>query len=334
VTDPLVSVVVPAYNAATTIGETLASILEQNVRDLEVLVVDDGSSDGTRDVVAQVADERVRLITQENGGAASARNTGIGEAAGHFIAFLDADDLWAPGKLSRHLAYLDAHPHLGVVQTGAVYVDPDLRVLEVRRSATTVDAVLETLRFENMPAFPSTVVMRRSALDQLGGFDPSLVILEDWDFVLRSARAGLLGTLPEPLTLYRVHPGNRSRDLGIHVEPGERILADLFADPELPPEILEKRSEIYARLRLMLAGGSIRSREPLEALRWLARALADQPKVAPYVLAMPFRRAGRRLTRARRAIVDVAAGPCESCGAVVPLRSKRRTTCGVCRRPY
>lgn len=334
---PLVSAVVPAYNAAGTVRATVESILAQTVPHLEVIVVDDGSTDATAASVEAIADPRVRLVRQANAGVAAARNTGIGEARGSYVALLDADDLWLPHKLARQLAHLDRRPDLGVVAGGALYVDDALEVVDIRPCFTPVDPLLESLRFQNLPSFPSTVLMRRTAIERIGLFDTDLVILEDWEYAVRSARHGLLGVVEEPVTLYRVHLGNRSRDLDIHIEPGFRVLHRLFADPSLREDVRRREREIYARFFLMLAGGSIRAGDRVGAIRWLARGVGRDPRTLPYALALPARRLARKAVRHQRRRVDVSAGPCPRCDATAPLRAVAGdgiVTCAACGSGY
>lgn len=291
-----VSVVIPAYNAERTLAAAIESVLGQTYRDLEIIVVDDGSADGTAGVAARFGED-VRCIRQKNAGAAAARNAGILAAQGDAIALLDADDLWLPEKLERQVAFLDAHPAVGAVQCGARFVDDALRTLEVRPCRADRDALWEVLHFRNLPAFPSALVLRRSCLDQVRLFDTSLAILEDWDMAIKTARHCGLASLPEPLVLYRVHRGNRSRDVDIHVSPGFRVLEGLFADPELPPRIRLARRRIYGTFYRMLSGGYFRARRPRPFLRWAVRALVTDPAQAAYMAALPLRAIGRRMSR-------------------------------------
>jgi len=301
---PAISVVVPAHNAADTVGETIESALRQTMGDLEVIVVDDGSSDDTGARVEAIADPRLRLVRQENGGAAAARNAGIRQARGEWVAFLDADDVWLPHKLEVQLAVLEANPGVSAVQSGAYFVDDRLRPLEVRRCFQPDDSLLTFLRFQNLPNAASTWVIQRGALERFGMFDASLAILEDWDISIKAARHCDPISIEEPLSLYRVHPGNRSRNLEIHIAPGLRILSRLFADPALPQHIRDREREIYARLYTMFAGGALRAGERRACARWGLRAVRTDPRALGYLGALPIRRARRRLSRRGAAIED------------------------------
>lgn len=295
-TPPIVSVVVPAYNSARTLTTTVDSILQQTVHDLEVIVVDDGSSDDTVEMARGIPDNRVRVVTQANGGASRARNTGIREAAGTWVAFLDSDDVWLSTKLERQLAYLAAHPDVYAVQTGAAFVDDNLQVLYLRPCHPSRDALMESLFFDNLPSFPSTLLIRRQKLEEIGYFDTGLEILEDWEMAIRAARYCNLKSIEEPLTLYRTHPGNRSLDLDIHIAPGLLVLQRLFTDPDLPERIRARRRSVYARLYMMLAGGSLRVGHYRGCARWAVKALWMDPRSLRYMAELPVRRVARVLS--------------------------------------
>lgn len=301
---PLVSVVIPAYNAARTIAKTLDSALGQEISDIEVIVVDDGSRDDTAAVVRRNGDPRVRLLQRANGGVASARNAGIEAARGIWVAFLDADDIWLPHKLARQLELMSAQPGCQASQGSAYFVDDELRPLKLRRCVPVDDPLLTFLRFQNLPNAASSWVVRRSLIEQIGPFNPDLVILEDWEFSLRLARYANPICIDEPLTLYRIHAGNTSRNIDLHIEPGFRVLEQLFSDPTLPHEVRAHEREIYARFYTMLCGGMFRVGRWRACARWGIRALRTDPRMLAYMAATPARRLGRRLG-ARRAGPDL-----------------------------
>src|SRR5690348_2585807 len=190
--EPLVSVVIPAYNAARTIPATVRTVLDQTVADLEVIVVNDGSTDTTADVARSLDDGRVRVLSQENSGHAAARNAGLGAAFGQYVAFLDADDLWLPHKLERQLEVLKAHPDVRALSSSAVIVDDLLRPLFVASSPDGRNELLDVLCFRGLAAFMDTLIAERALIERIGGFDPSLIILQDWELAIRLARAGEL----------------------------------------------------------------------------------------------------------------------------------------------
>jgi glycosyltransferase involved in cell wall biosynthesis len=292
---PLVSVVVPAYNAERTVAQAIQSVLGQTMQDLELLVVDDGSVDATAVIVGKQSDPRVRLISRENGGVAAARNTGIAEARGEWVAFLDADDVWLQDKLERQLRLMAAAPGCRASEGSAYFVDSDLNPLGLHRCIPVDNPLLAFLCFKNLPNAASTWIVQRAALALIGGFDTTLERIEDWEFSIRVARYGSPICIAEPLSLYRVHEGNRSHDVAAHIGAGQTILDRLFADPTLPSEIRARKREIYARFYTMLCGGMLRIGDVPGCLRWGMRAVLTDPCLIGYMALTPLRRVRRRL---------------------------------------
>lgn len=209
---PTVSVVMAAYNGAALLPETLGSLRRQTFGDFEVIVVDDCSSDATRDVVRGCADPRVRLIAlSENGGPVRARNRAFAEARGRYVAGLDQDDLCHPDRFARQVAYLDAHP--GTVLVGsATQVLADGITLPSPHAAHTTPALLRWLiRIEN-PLVWSSVMVRADAARRLAPFTrPDILYAEDFDLYHRLSRLGAIARLDAPLLAYRRHAGGASQ---------------------------------------------------------------------------------------------------------------------------
>jgi glycosyltransferase involved in cell wall biosynthesis len=202
----LVSSIIPAYNARRFIGRALESALGQNVPRSEILVVDDCSSDGTREVVEGYAARGVRLICRDaRGGAAAARNTGLLAATGEYIAFLDADDEWLPGKMARQLDVISSRPRMTLVSCRATLIDENgVDTGDIYRGATPASGSegWRTLLAHPCVATPS-VLARRSAIASAGAFNRWLPVAEDQDLWIRLALMGEIGYIPE--TLVRVH---------------------------------------------------------------------------------------------------------------------------------
>lgn len=291
---PTVSVVIVTYNKAATIGPAIESVLRQTHQNVEVLVVDDGSTDETAERV-QAFGDRVRYLPKENGGTGSARNLGIEQAQGKYVAFLDGDDLWLPRKLEIQLAAFEREPYLLGVQCSAYCVNGKLEVLEARACHPRQDSLFDFLLFHNLPAFSSALLARRDALKDLGGFARDLAILSDWDMACRLARVGILRSVPEFLVLYRHYPGNQSRDVGIHIESGVRSLKRFYADPTLDRSLRVSEPLVWARFYAMVAGGYVRNHQWGPSLWWVWKALRTSPRVSPYILGMPIRRVRRAL---------------------------------------
>ncbi|RST31398.1 glycosyltransferase family 2 protein [Sphingomonas ginkgonis] len=219
--DRLVSVVVPAYNAEATLDETLRSVRNQTHRALEILVVDDGSDDGTARIVRDhaAADPRVVLVEQENAGVAAARNNGWRRARSDLIAFVDADDVWAPIKISRQLAALDrAGPRVGLVYCWYQLIDADGRIIEADHKPDYRGDVLRDLFQGNFVGNGSAALVRRQALIDANGFEPAMRAAdaggcEDILFYCRVAEHHEFEVVEEALLGYRVLPNNMSSNL-------------------------------------------------------------------------------------------------------------------------
>jgi glycosyltransferase involved in cell wall biosynthesis len=222
---PRVSVVVPTHNYGALIAETLRSLQRQTLPDWECVVVDDGSTDDTEGVVRRFAerDGRVRYVRQRNLRQAVAKNTGLRAARGRYVQFLDADDFVEPRKFERQVAYLEAHPEVGIVYGGVRYFtteNPEERLHSMAEDnapwmpevSGEGAEVLEALIRENIMVINSPLV-RRGVVDKVGRFDARLPPVEDWDYWLRCALSGVrfqFADLPETLALVRVHPASSS----------------------------------------------------------------------------------------------------------------------------
>lgn len=240
--NPAVSVVVAAFNMGLYIQAAVNSVLQQTCDDLEVIVVDDGSKDNTAEVMSQFAgNARVRYIQQQNQGQPRAKNCGIRAARGRFIAFCDADDIWVPDKLARQLPLFDQDPAIGVVYGQTATIDPQgVRTGEVSTHGPS-GAVLQQLFIKNFVPF-GTAVVRREVIDSIGMFDESLAMGIDWDLWLRTATRWQFGYIAEPVYLYRVWPGQMSRNWLGRYEHAFRIMEKFLASyPSLlPPRIVRR----------------------------------------------------------------------------------------------
>ena len=194
------SVIIPVYNGSAYVGTAIRSVLAQTEPDLELIVVDDGSTDGTPDVVRQFDDPRLRLLEQTNAGPSAARNLGIAESRGDWVGFLDADDSWRPEKLEAHLRRASERPAAGLTYSSVVVVDEQGALVEALKADLEGD-VLESLLFGNVIwGGGSSAILRRDVFDRVGGFDPKIKYGEDWEMWLRVASAYPFAAVPEPLT--------------------------------------------------------------------------------------------------------------------------------------
>jgi glycosyltransferase involved in cell wall biosynthesis len=208
---PLVSVIVPAFNAEVTIGETVRSALAQTHDEIEIIVVDDGSSDATAARVAETADgdPRVILIRQARGGVGAARNAGIAAARGDYVAPLDADDLWHPDKLARQIAVAQAAAEpLGFVYTYFRRIDAESRVLASCEPLPVSGRVLHRQAYRNFVGNGSSLLLPRAAVIEAGGYDENIPRMEDYLLQLRIASRYPIGVVPAYLVGYRDRPGS------------------------------------------------------------------------------------------------------------------------------
>jgi glycosyltransferase involved in cell wall biosynthesis len=217
--NPLISVIIPAYNAEDFIEETLNSVLAQTYRNIEVLVVDDGSKDSTLCLVQQkvLEDSRIMLLRQQNQGVAAARNLAIQSAKGEFIAPIDADDIWYPLKLEKQVqCMLEGGSQVGIVSSWFVFIDEDGELMNGWVANHTEGDVQELLIYHN-PIPASIPLIRRAALDKVGFYNQELKQqnaqgLEDWELGLRIAQHYEFRTVPEILIGYRQVTQSMSND--------------------------------------------------------------------------------------------------------------------------
>ena len=270
---PRVSVIIPAYNSAAYTVETVESVLAQTYRNLEVIVVDDGSTDHTREALAPYAD-RIHYVYKDNGGACSARNEGIRRASGEYIACLDCDDLWLPEKLEHSLPVLEQDPTMGFVCSPCYTIGPSGELIgEVRYPFDQANTYLNLLA-ENYVLAP-TVVMRRSCLEQVGLFDESIFIPADWDLWLRLARQFRVGYIDRPLSKYRLASNYTLRHVDKFVREADYVVdKQLRLATELSPR---ERNRIRSRLLLTHALLYLKAEEYASARRMLHQAVAIQP---------------------------------------------------------
>ncbi len=241
---PLVSVIIPVYNGDRYIAQAIESILAQTYTNYEIIVIDDGSTDNTRDRL-QPYWHQIRYFYQENQGVAAARNRGISESNGELVAFLDQDDFFLPHKLEVQVAGWDANPLLAIVNSGWRVVDLDGREIsdpEIWRNfphLTVEDWIIWK------PVFIGAMLFEREWLARVGSFDTRLSQTPDIDLALRLVVTGCQSAwVAQSTVCYRQHDRNASRDVLAQAKELEIVLDRLFSHPNLTPEIgsLERRS--------------------------------------------------------------------------------------------
>jgi glycosyltransferase involved in cell wall biosynthesis len=206
---PRVSVVMPVHNAEETVEEAVRSLLQQTYADLEILVVDDGSTDRSCAVIETLRDPRIRLVRQQHGGICLARNRGCAEAKGVYLAVLDSDDIAQEHRIAAQVEYLDRHADVGLVGTHARFIDDDGQEWFFMPPVDS-RALRRYLLWDN-PFVHSSVMFRRQVLGASGGYTPGIVANEDYRLWIQVARSWELGMIPEVLVTYRVRRASASR---------------------------------------------------------------------------------------------------------------------------
>lgn len=217
----LVSVVIPAFNGAKYLGETIESILAQTYRPIEILVVDDGSTDATAEV-AQRFGEPVRYIRQQNAGTAAARNRAIAESRGEFIALLDQDDLWVPHKLERQIPRFSEDPRIGLVFAGIEFFDTKSGKITATYFPGDELGLCDLLAHVVLPV--QTILFRRTALEKIGPFDTTLGGTDDWDIGIRMAAEYRMVGVNEILGRVRLHDTQQGRNTDRMFHNAMRVL--------------------------------------------------------------------------------------------------------------
>lgn len=277
-----VSVIVPTRNRSRLLATTLRSVLWQRDVDVEVIVVDDASTDDTSEVIAAFADPRVTHVVRPTAqGPSVARNHGIERAQGAWVGFIDDDDVWAPDKLARQVAAAETlGRHWAYV--GAVNVGAGLRIVSGGPPPTPEQVLAALPAYNPIPGGGSNVVLRHRLLDEIGAFDETLPPCEDWELWIRLAEQGAPAAVNEPLMAYRLHSGSSSLDTG-------RIMRSARG--------IERRHATridWGRMHRWLGESCLRMERHTEAVGHLARAAAHGQArgVGADLLAILRRRAG------------------------------------------
>jgi glycosyltransferase involved in cell wall biosynthesis len=250
---PRITVIIPTYDRANLVGESIESVIRQTYSDFELIIVDDGSTDNTRDVVNSYKDPRIRYVYQENRGVSAARNTGIKLTASQYIAFLDSDDLYVENALEITLNCLESHPDVGF-SYGQCYISRvGGQVYRTRKSPFhNKSAVIDSLtQLREMlficPITLSTLAVRRTCFDEVGGFNEDLFVAEDLHMFIRLAKRYSAFYIAEPLVTQRYHDNS----LRHTTKPGSDrayplILQEVFEDSTIAPFISDIKGMTYS----------------------------------------------------------------------------------------
>lgn len=288
----LVSIVIPVFNAEKFVGKTISSVLEQTYKELEILIVDDGSPDRSIEICRQFNDPRIRIIKQANRGLAGARNTGIRHATGDYIALVDADDLWTKDKIEKHVNHLEENPHIGISFSYSLLIDEEdnptgLKQIPTKFKDITPAYILRRNPIGNgsSPVFRSKVFQDIEFVDNLHGeeetfyFDESFKRAEDVECWLRIALETdwVCEGIPELLTLYRINAGGLSANALSQYEYLERII-DKYS--KAYPEVLgDSVSLARAYFQRYISRRAVSMRDAPLAMEMLHKSIASDIRI-------------------------------------------------------
>ncbi|MEA5463860.1 glycosyltransferase [Leptothoe sp. PORK10 BA2] len=241
---PLISVVIPAYNCEDSISSTLHSVFQQTYVTIEIIVINDGSTDETLTVLKRFQDSRLHIVTQSNAGVSASRNRGINMAKGDFIAFLDSDDLWLPHKLADQMIALQSKSQAAVAYSWTDYIDQDGHFLRQGYYCNFEGNVHQRLLLGSFLESGSNPLIRRTALESVGGFDESLSTCEDWDLWIRLALQYEFVVVPQVHVQYRVVTNSKSFLLDKHEAGGLSVIKKAFA--QLPDSTHPLKSKAFS----------------------------------------------------------------------------------------
>lgn len=277
-----ISVVIPAYNAERTILETINSVQRQTFQDFELIVINDGSTDGTLTALNTVNDSRLNVFSYKNGGLSVARNRGISRAVGEFIAFLDADDLWTSDKLELQLKALQQHPKAGLAYSWTYFMDEQKQTVHLDRPLYFEGNVHADLLVWNFLAHGSNPLIRRDAINSVGEFNPAVSGAADWDYWLRIAEKWEFAVVCKPQIFYRLS----STSMSSKVEFMERCQLDVLeqaferAADDLKPLKKQSMANVYQYSAQLYISRSSNT----EGLQKSFSKLYDATRIYPFIL--------------------------------------------------
>ncbi|WP_404787654.1 glycosyltransferase family 2 protein [Altericista sp. CCNU0014] len=277
---PVVSIIIPAYNAMKYLPETVETVLQQTFQDYDVIIVNDGSTDDVETWVANLNHPKIKLISQANQGLSGARNTGIQNAQGDYIALLDADDLWHPTKLEKQVQLLDRFANAGLVYTWTALMDESGRPTGRFFSAEDEGKVWKKLIEFNVVGCGSVPLIRRSCFDTVGLFDRNLrSFVEDWDLWLRMAPHFEFKVVKEPLVYYRQLPSSASRNWEAMAQSYQIVIEKNFSTAPDSMQYLKARSNGFMSLNLAWKPLQGHAPQPKVAAEFQRKAIAQYPKI-------------------------------------------------------
>ncbi|HEY9603932.1 MAG TPA: glycosyltransferase [Allocoleopsis sp.] len=274
-----ISVIIPVYNGERTIEETIRSVLNQTFKDLELIVIDDGSKDSTLEIISCITDPRLKVFSYPNLGQAASRNRGIARACGEYISFLDADDLWTPDKLEAQFQALQENPQAAVAYSWTKCIDESGEFSRRGSHISATGDVYAQLLLIDFIENGSNPLIRTQALAEVGDFDESMVPSEDRDMWLRLAARYHFVAVPSPQVLYRQSVNSESANVVRMEAASLRVIERAFAQAPESLQHLKKPSfaNIYKGLTFKTLEGPPARQRGLTAARLLWHCVQNDP---------------------------------------------------------
>jgi glycosyltransferase involved in cell wall biosynthesis len=275
---PLVSIVIPCYNQSSYIQSAIESVLNQSYRPIEIIVVNDGSTDNSLDIIKNIkTHEKIIIVTTENNGLAAARNEGISRARGYYISFLDSDDLYLPDRLKLHINFLESHPGIDISYSETQYfTDQQKRLFALgKRPKISGNLFPQLIKGNFIPS--NAFVIKSDSIRKIDGYDQSLSAHEDWDMLLRLSLAGIqFGHISFVTNLVRIHPENMTKQRRRMAE-SEIIVINKLWQTELKSTQYNDLNKALLPLGLFITSELLLLRDPHAAKRWIMQIMHHRP---------------------------------------------------------
>lgn len=274
---PLISVVIPVFNGQNTIKETVESVLCQTFQDYELIIINDGSTDSTVEVILSISDPRIKLFNYPNAGLSASRNRGVTHAKGEYISFIDADDLWTPDKLEKQLNKLQENPQAVLAYSWTDYINESSKFLYSGSHITANGNVYEKLLLTNFLENGSNPLIRRQVLTEVGGFDESLSAAEDWDMWLKLAIRYEFAAVPSTQILYRVSTRSMSSNVLKQERASLQVIEKAFSQAPKSLYYLKQQSfsNLYLYLTIKSLEGNVTRSKAIVAFRYYLNAVKN-----------------------------------------------------------
>ena len=277
-----ISVIIPVFNGEKTIKETIDSILNQTFKDIEIIIINDGSTDATLATIKEISDSRIKVFSYSNAGLSASRNRGISQAKGEYISFIDADDLWTPDKLELQWQALQKNPQATVAYSWTDYIDQSSKFLKPGRRIKVNGDAFSKLLVTNFLENGSNPLISKEALEKVGGFDESLTAAEDKDMWLRLAANYEFVCVEKPQILYRTSTTSMSTNLNRQEAESLKVIERAFSNPKAEKlQHLKKQSlsHLYQYLTFKAIEASPKQRHTFTAINFLWNWIKNNPSV-------------------------------------------------------